>query len=283
MDHRCHADKAPVSRWLTAATRVGENSRMATIVVSGSSSGIGAAVYARLRAAGHSVIGIDIQRADIVADLSLREGRRTAVSVATSTCGGRLDGLVACAGVGPHVRPHGKIVEVNYFGALALFDGLRPALAAAGRSSAVAVSSNSIGFVPGVDGEVMQACLAGEEGRATALAGAEHGPLVYAATKLALARWVRRHAVTPEWAGAGIRLNAVAPGAIDTPLLQDGLEHPELGNAIRSLPIPAGGHGTPDQAAAAIEFLLGDGASFCCGTVLYVDGGSDALLRPNVP
>lgn len=256
---------------------------MANIVVSGSASGIGAAVASRLRAAGHVVIGIDVRDADIVADLSLREGRRRAVAVAASSCGDRLDGLVACAGLGPHVRPHGKIVEVNYFGAIALFEGLRPALAAAGGSAAVAVASNSIGFVPGADGEVMQACLAGEEGRATGLAGAQHGPVVYAATKLAIARWVRRQAVTPEWAGAGIRLNAVAPGAIDTPLLHGGLEHPELGNAIRSLPIPLGGPGTPEQAAAAIEFLLGAGASFCCGSVLYADGGSDALLRPNVP
>ncbi len=256
---------------------------MANMVVSGSSSGIGAAVCARLRAAGHQVFGIDIQRSDIVADLSLNEGRRMAVATALSACGGKLDGVVACAGLGPQVKPHGKIVEVNYFGAVALLEGLRPALAASGRAAAVAVSSNSIGFVPGANGEIAQACLAGEEGRATSLAGAQHGPVVYAATKLAVARWVRRKAVTAEWAGAGIRLNAVAPGAIDTPLLHEGLEHPELGNAIRSLPIPLGGVGAPDQAAAAIEFMLGDGAAFCCGSVLYTDGGSDALLRPDVP
>ena len=256
---------------------------MAHFAVSGSSSGIGAALCARLRAAGHEVIGIDVHRGDVVADLAFKEGRRNAVAAVMSAFGGKLDGLAACAGLGPQVRPHGKIVEVNYFGAIALVEGLRPALAAAGRSAAVMVSSNSIGFVPGADGDVMRACLAAEEGRATALAGAEHGPLVYAATKLAIARWVRRNAVKDAWAGAGIRLNAVAPGAIDTPLLQGGLEHPELGNAIRSLPIPLGGHGVPDQAATAIEFLLGDGASFCCGSVLYVDGGSDALLRPDVP
>src|SRR5262249_41248832 len=84
-----------------------------------------------------------------------------------------------------------------------------------------------------------------------------------------------------DWAGKGIRLNAVAPGATLTPLLQGGLDHPTLGAAIRGFPIPLGGFGTPDQVAAAIAFLLGPASTFCCGTILFADGGSDALLRPD--
>jgi NAD(P)-dependent dehydrogenase (short-subunit alcohol dehydrogenase family) len=76
-------------------------------------------------------------------------------------------------------------------------------------------------------------------------------------------------------------LNAVAPGAVTTPLLQGGLEHPILGDAIRGFPIPTGGFGTPDDVAAAITFLLSPDAAFCCGSVLFVDGGSDALFRPD--
>jgi NAD(P)-dependent dehydrogenase (short-subunit alcohol dehydrogenase family) len=84
------------------------------------------------------------------------------------------------------------------------------------------------------------------------------------------------------WAGAGIRLNAVAPGATLTPLLRDGLDQPVMGAAIRGLPIPlGGGFASPDAIAGAIAFLLGPDAAFCCGAVLFVDGGSDALLRPN--
>ncbi len=255
---------------------------MGTVVVSGAASGIGAAVCARLRQAGHSVIGVDVKASDVVADLSVPQGRRDAVGAVLRRCGGRLDGLVACAGLGPHVKPHGKIVEVNFFGAVSFLEGLRPALAAAGSASAVAISSNSIGFVPGADGDLAKACLAREEGRATDLAGAVHGPVVYAATKLALTRWVRKQAVTSDWAGAGIRLNALAFGAVQTPLLQDGLEHPELGNAIRNLPVPLG-IGTPEQAAAVVDFLLSDAASFFCGSVVYADGGTDALFRPDVP
>ena len=104
---------------------------------------------------------------------------------------------------------------------------------------------------------------------------------MYAASKLALARFVRRAATGATWAGAGIRLNAVAPGATLTPLLQRGLDHPRLGAAIRGFPIPLGGFGEPDRIASAIAFLLGPDAGFCCGSVLFVDGGSDALLRPD--
>ena len=54
-----------------------------------------------------------------------------------------------------------------------------------------------------------------------------------------------------------------------------------FGPAIRGFPIPTGGFGSADQVAGAIVFLLGPEAAFCCGSVLFVDGGSDALLRPD--
>jgi len=44
---------------------------------------------------------------------------------------------------------------------------------------------------------------------------------------------------------------------------------------------PTGGFGTPDQVAAAVVFLLGPDATFCCGSVLFVDGGTDAMIRPD--
>jgi NAD(P)-dependent dehydrogenase (short-subunit alcohol dehydrogenase family) len=64
-------------------------------------------------------------------------------------------------------------------------------------------------------------------------------------------------------------------------LLQRGLDHPAYGAAIRNFPIPLGDFGTPEQIAAAITFLLGPDAAFFCGSVLFVDGGTDALLRPD--
>ncbi len=251
---------------------------MGTIVVTGSASGIGAATTARLRRDGHRVLGLDVRDADVIADLATPAGRDRAVADVRAACDGTLTGAVACAGLGPHVDDWARIVAVNYFGAVAFLAGLREPLAAGVTAAAVAVSSNS-STIPGMDGELVAACLAGDEARATTIAPTLDGQRCYGGSKLALARWVRRTATTSEWAGAGIRLNAVAPGAVRTPLLDAGLADAVYGDAIRAFPIPLGGFGTPEQIAAAIAFLLSDDASFCCGTVLFADGGSDALLR----
>jgi NAD(P)-dependent dehydrogenase (short-subunit alcohol dehydrogenase family) len=252
---------------------------MRSLVVTGSGSGIGAAVRRRLEASGTRVTGIDLRGAEIEADLGTPAGRMAAIAAVHARVGHELDGVVACAGLGPHVTDGAAIAAVNYFGAIAILDGLREALAATG-GAAVAVSSNSA-MIPSSDNDIAAACLAGDEPRARALAATQIGQSAYGGSKLALARWVRRHATEAAWAGAGVRLNAVAPGAVRTPLLEGGLADPVLGDAIRNFPIPTGGFGTPEQIAAAIDFLLGLEAAFCCGTVLFVDGGTDALLRPD--
>lgn len=252
---------------------------MRVVAITGSASGIGAAVRSRLEAGGERVIGIDLRDADVVADLSHPDGRAAAIAGVRAACGGRLDGLVVCAGVGPHVEPWSTIVSVNYFGAEAMLDGLRDVLVAGERAAAVAISSNS-STLPGADTPLVAACLAGDEAEARRLALALGHHPSYAGSKLALARWVRRNA--PAWAAAGVRLNAVAPGAVRTPLLDGTLAHSALGPAVRAFPIPMGGFGTPEQVAAAVTFLLGPESSFCCGTVLFADGGTDALFRPDV-
>ncbi len=249
---------------------------MRVIAVTGSASGIGAALRARLETAGERMIGVDRRDAEVIAELGCGDGRAAAVARVEAACDGRLDTLVACAGVGPQVAPASAIVSIDYFGAQALLAGLRSSLAVA----AVAVCSNS-STLPGADGPLAAACLAGDEEDARRLALARGGHPACAGAKLALGRWVRWSAPGAEWTGAGVRLNAVAPGAVLTPLLQDGLEHPVFGPAIRSFPIPTGAFGAPEQIAGAIAFLLGPDAAFCCGSVLFVDGGTDALLRPD--
>jgi len=253
---------------------------MAVIVVSGSASGIGLATRARLEAAGDQVIGVDLRDAEVLADLATPDGRAAAIATVMQATRGCIDGLVVCAGVGPEFEPWSTIVSLNYFGAQALLVGLREALAAAEAPAAVAISSNS-STLPNAETPLVHACLAGNEAEARELALTIDGHRTYAGSKLALARWVRRNAPGADWAATGIRLNAVAPGAVLTPLLQRGLDHPAYGPAIRNFPIPLGDFGTPEQIAAAITFLLNPDASFCCGSILFVDGGTDALLRPD--
>jgi NAD(P)-dependent dehydrogenase (short-subunit alcohol dehydrogenase family) len=253
---------------------------MATIAITGSASGIGAAIRRRLEAEGKSVIGVDLRGAEVNADLSTPPGRAAALRGVLDACGGALDGAVACAGLGPQVEDHAKIVAVNYFAAQATLAGLREALARGTSAAAVAIASNSATIAPLSD-PLIESCLRGDEAAALTLAESTDGSTAYASAKMALARWVRRNAPRAPWAGSGVRLNAVAPGAVRTPLLQEGLDHPEWGRAIRDFPIPLGGFGDPQQIAAAVAFLLGPDASFCCGTVLFADGGSDALVRPD--
>lgn len=252
---------------------------MRVIAVTGSASGIGAAVGEALAGAGAQVIGVDLRDADVEADLSHAAGRDRAASGITRACGGALDGLVACAGLGPQVADPAAIVSVNYFGAAQLLDALRPVLARGAQPAAVAVASNAAALVASAPSPLADACLRNDEAKARALAAQGDGFGAYAGSKLALVRFVRRRAVHADWAGAGIRMNAVAPGAVRTPLLEAGLAHEQLGPAIRAFPIPAGHFGEPPQIAAAIAFLLSEAASFCYGSVLFVDGGSDALAR----
>jgi NAD(P)-dependent dehydrogenase (short-subunit alcohol dehydrogenase family) len=250
------------------------------VAITGSASGIGAATRARLVARGHEVLGIDLRNADVDADLGTAAGRRRAIARVVDWCDGALDGLVTCAGLaGLPDRPASLLVSVNYFGTVELLDGLRAALAAGTEAAAVAISSNSTTTQPGISLALVDACLTGDETAARALAGEGESLSTYPATKLALARWVRRHAPTPEWAGANIRLNAVAPGATQTALLQEGLDHPVVGPLIEGFEVPIGRRGTPDEIAALVEFLLGPDARFFCGSVVFCDGGTDAATR----
>jgi NAD(P)-dependent dehydrogenase (short-subunit alcohol dehydrogenase family) len=243
-----------------------------TIAITGAAGGIGRATAERLEKEGHRVIGVDLRDAAVEADLSTPDGRLAMLEGVTAACGGTLDGLVAAAGV----MDEALAVPVNYFGAVATLEGLRPLLARAGNARAVAISSNSTTTTPSLPGELVDACLAGDETRARALAPSTYG-IAYAASKLALARWVRRHAVTDEWIGAGIALNAISPGVIETPMTRDSLDF--IFSIPEVFPVPAQRPGRPEEVAALLAFLLSDDAGFFCGSVIFMDGGSDAAVR----
>ena len=114
---------------------------MATICITGAAGGIGLATRRLLEARGDTVVGVDLRGAEVDADLATDEGRAAMVAGVTERSGGVLDGLVAGAGV--QGAAPSLVVSVNYFGAIATLEGLRPLLAAGTNASVVAISSNS--------------------------------------------------------------------------------------------------------------------------------------------
>ncbi|CAB4689748.1 MAG: SDR family oxidoreductase [Actinobacteria bacterium] len=254
-----------------------------TYVVSGGASGIGAATTALLREQGHRVITVDLRDADVVADLSTTEGRASAVA-GVQALTEVVHGIVPAAGIaGLTGVDSALVVSVNYFGALALLRGLRPQLVAAGGAAVVLLASNSITGMPGWDSSVASHCLRDDEPAARAAAARVDSVMVYPATKAALAWWARREGVGAEWIGAGIRINSVAPGLISTPMTDLLRADPVFGPFADTYPSALGRPGRPEEIAATIAFLLSDAASLVVGVVLFVDGGTDAMLHPIAP
>ena len=253
-----------------------------TIAVTGSASGMGRATAERLRSEGARVIGVDLADAEVTCDLGTREGRQRCVEEVTDLADGVLDAVITWAGVGGLPGRRGSLLaSVNYFGTVDLLDGLRPALERAPQPAAVAVASNSMTVQPGIPIDVVERCLDGDEPGAREAADRATSVMTYPATKLALTRWVRRHAPSPAWAGAGITLNAIAPGPVETPLLQATRDDETLGPLLEAFAVPIGRNGTPEELAGVVDFLIGPSARFMCGSVVVVDGGTEASLRPD--
>lgn len=262
---------------------------MSTYVVTGSESGIGKATAALLRERGHRVIGVDrADTADVVADLASIAGRRSAISAITELVGERLNGFVPCAGLAGLTGVDSKLlVSVNYFGAVELAEGLRPLLAAAaseGEPAAVVVlASNSVTSQPGWSKKIAKACLAKGEEAARAAADSQHSVMVYPATKAALMWWARSVGTGPEWVGAGIRVNGIAPGLIATAMTEGLRNDPVFSSFADSYPTALKRPGKPDEVARLIAFLLSEEASLIVGSMVFIDGGTDALLHKRYP
>jgi NAD(P)-dependent dehydrogenase (short-subunit alcohol dehydrogenase family) len=245
-------------------------------VVTGSASGIGSATTQRLREDGHRVIGVDLHDADVTADLATSEGRHALVDGVRAATGGRVDGVIAGAGIS---SGEPITVSINYFGAIATLEGLRPFLAQSDSPRAVTITS--VAQLQSVDDDIVEACLRNDEAAALAAATADDkGVFVYPSTKRALARWVRRTAPTESWAGAGIPLNAVAPGVVTTPMTAPLLDDPTWREIVDdAVPMPLGGYAQPQDIAGLLVWLTSPANTKVTGQVIFADGGADAALR----
>jgi len=136
------------------------------------------------------------------------------------------------------------------------------------------------------DDALLTALTAGDETAALArgaeleAAGGDAANLIYGTTKRALALWIRRNAATADWAGAGIPLNAIAPGVVETPMTAAFTGSPEARQAILTMvPMPLNGIFEPVDVAYLLAWLTSEENAHLCGQVVFIDGGSDAVIR----
>ena len=226
---------------------------MGTYAVTGGSSGIGAKTVNLLKQNGHEVLNIDLRGGDITADLSTPDGRQHVIDELHRLCPDGLDGLVCNAGVS---------------GACVVTSSNTISQGAARMDIADLLNNNNEDEqrILNVIGTLDESDLS-------------VGNSIYVASKYALARRVRRHSAS--YAANGVRINAVAPGNVNTTMTATLATNARM--ALNALPIPTKyGLETlmdPEEIAAVIVFLASDEARGVNGNIMFVDGGTDALLN----
>lgn len=225
---------------------------MRRAIVTGGGTGIGRATAEGLARRGWSVVAAGLERDDALSsEVSFVECDITDATARKALFASvpELHGLVNCAGVirfDDEWTEDGfrKVMDINVGGSFAAANAALPALERAG-GAVVNIASMWSWF-----------------GNAAAPA--------YSASKGAVSSMTRSLAVA--WGGRGVRVNAVAPGWVDTKLSARAKADPVRGPRIEAR-IPLGRWAQPAEIASVIAFLLSDDASYVHGAIIPVDGG----------
>jgi len=251
-----------------------------TIVITGAASGIGKATAALAEARGWQPIRSDLYEGDVKADLATPQGRAALVKGVTALTNS-LDAVIACAGL---ALPTPLTVSVNYFGAVATLEGMRPLLEKGQAPRAVGIASFA-SILPS-DPELLEACLSGNEEAALRIAESKGGTgtgFYYSTSKAALARWIRRQAITTNWVKTGILLNAIAPAMVLTPMTRALTEDKAIRAGVEQyMPMPIGRDTKPEEIAELLLWLASPTNSMIVGQIIFVDGGAEATVRNEV-
>ena len=263
------------------------------IVVTGAASGMGKATADLMASRGDKIIRVDIKGdMDVIGDLSTKAGRQEVLNEIYDLAPGYVDGVIGWAGLG---QGGVVVLAVNYFGQIDLLNGLRPLLEKSKAPRVVVTSSRNALYEPCE--QLVQLCLDGKEEEAMALCRTlidvfpvdfsdEHNNWnqAYISSKVACARWMRKQSVAPEWGGKGILINGIAPGLVVTPMTAGALEpgHPARDYLFREHPQAINAPdrlNRPEEAAELSAFLLSPQQSILVGQMLFMDYGTEAILR----
>lgn len=221
------------------------------VLVTGAGSGIGAACLALLVDLGHEVIGADLDDARSAGLVALDVGDEAQWDTLMSRIG-PIDGLVCSAGIRSRslitetpVEEWNRHLRVNLTGT---WLGIQAMLRQQGRSrSGAIVTISSVTETLAVPGQAHYIASKGGVAALTRAAALEAAPL-------------------------GIRVNAIAPGSIDTPMAAERLADPEQIRWLQGR-IPLGRVGEASEVAELAAFLLSDRAAYLTGEVIRLDGG----------
>jgi 3-hydroxybutyrate dehydrogenase len=235
---------------------------LSAAIVTGSASGIGAAVAARLRRDGWDVLGVDVSEdADLQTDLTTREGNRAAVEAAVERFG-RLDAVIPNAGV-QHVAPVAEFPEERWDQIVALLLTSPFLLAKYAWPHLVVSGSGRFVVIASVHGLVASPFK-------TAYVSAKHGVIGLVRT-LAL-----------EGAESGVSATALCPGYVRTPLVErqivdqakaHGIGEDEVLERVILAPHAVKELIEPDEVADVVAFLLGPAGRRFTGVALPMDLG----------